>query len=572
MLFLAGFIPSKGALRDEIQGDSLPIRRAVELSTDGQKRVYIYNDLKGGDSLYRLAIREDSTYAPAYFAISQLFSAQRGSTDSVALYAKKAYELDTLNKWYSDGYAQALALSGKYVDARHLYEKAIEREPQNVNGYIMVAMLYRQTNEPHAALAVLDSAEMRTGKSSYISSFRRELLLATGQREEAIEEAIEMTIIEPQELQNRLILAELYISTKQDSLALKEYHEALKIDSTSTIVIGSIAQFHVERSNFPAYFAAVKLLFRSEQESLDNKVALFNRITSDRNFYSKNFYSINELATQLYLSYPTEQSVVELFAKHLIASGSLDAALELYKKHAAQSPPNYDYYSQIIDIESYRQRADSVELYSKRAIELFPDRHELRLAQANFYSYTQRYNDAIKEYREVLSFEMSDSLKSSIWGSIGDNYHQLHLLEEPGSRKAKKIMNQAYSAYDKALELDRENALVLNNYAYFLSLEQRDLGTALDMSGRAIALVEGNPTYLDTYAWILFELERYEEAKKIMRQVIALDTSNSADIQFHYAEILAALGEEFMAEVYYDKALKLGFDADIIQQRKEKLK
>ena len=115
--------------------------------------------------------------------------------------------------------------------------------------------------------------------------------------------------------------------------------------------------------------------------------------------------------------------------------------------------------------------------------------------------------------------------------------------------------------------------MVLNNYAYFLSLEGRDLERALAMAGRAIVLEENNPTYLDTYAWVLYRLGRYDEAKKTMQQALSLDRSQSPDLQLHYGDILAALGEKFMAEVYCKKALEGGYDdPDAIVERFRRLK
>ncbi len=574
MLFLVGFIPSKGAsyvFSQPQEVDSLPITPAVEWATDGLKQLHIYKDHAAADSLFRLSIAADSLYAPAYYAVAQAFASGRGAIDSVLLYAARAYELDSLNKWYSDLYAQSLAVRGHYSRARRLYSQAIEREPQNAQNYVMVAMLYSQTGEQQKAIEVLDSAQMRAGNSSYLSSLKRELLLASGQRDKAIAEVEALVEMDPSDRENYMILSDLYISTKQDSLAQLSLERALAVDSTSLEVLQSLAQFHADRGNMLPYFAALKRLFASDEMETESKIAQFNRLTSDITFYQRNFYSISELAMLLYSRSPTDQRIVQLMAQHQIVSGSLDKALELYKKHAAEDlPPVYDYYTAIIDIESYRQRPDSVELYASRAIELFPNRHELRLSLANLYSYTKRYDMALESYKRLEPELPSDSLRGIVLGNMGDLYHQMSLGAKPS--KAKSLMRKAYKAYDRSLAIYPANAMVLNNYAYFLSLEQRELARALEMSGRATALVEGSSTYLDTYAWILYELGRYAEAKRTMRQVIALDTTQSAEIQFHYAEILAALGEDFMAEVYYDKAAKLGYDESVIKQRRAKLK
>ena len=89
------------------------------------------------------------------------------------------------------------------------------------------------------------------------------------------------------------------------------------------------------------------------------------------------------------------------------------------------------------------------------------------------------------------------------------------------------------------------------------------------MSTRAVELTDNNPTYLDTHAWVLFRLGRLEEARRTMQQAIALDSRNSAELALHYGDILHALGQRFMAETYWRKALERGYDAAAIARRLE---
>ena len=110
---------------------------------------------------------------------------------------------------------------------------------------------------------------------------------------------------------------------------------------------------------------------------------------------------------------------------------------------------------------------------------------------------------------------------------------------------------------------------MLNNYAYFLSEDDRQLDKAMEMATRANFLSENNPTFLDTLAWILYRMGRYDEAKKYMQQAISLDRSPSAEIYIHYGDILYAMGEDFMAQTYWRKALEQGYDAGKIEKRLE---
>ena len=112
--------------------------------------------------------------------------------------------------------------------------------------------------------------------------------------------------------------------------------------------------------------------------------------------------------------------------------------------------------------------------------------------------------------------------------------------------------------------------MTLNNYAYFISEETDDaelLEKAMKMSAKAIYLEKGNSTYLDTFAWILYKLGRYEQARKHMRQALSLDRTESAELPLHYGDILFALNERFMAETYWKKALDMGADKEAIELR-----
>ena len=135
-----------------------------------------------------------------------------------------------------------------------------------------------------------------------------------------------------------------------------------------------------------------------------------------------------------------------------------------------------------------------------------------------------------------------------MWGAIGDLYHEM------GKDK------RAFKAYGKALGYNPENVLVLNNYAYYLSLLDKDLEFALQMSEKAVNIESNNASYVDTYAWILHRLGRNEEAKKAMIQALSLSAQRQPSLLIHYGDILWALGEKFMADTYWKKAVDLGYD------------
>jgi tetratricopeptide (TPR) repeat protein len=236
-------------------------------------------------------------------------------------------------------------------------------------------------------------------------------------------------------------------------------------------------------------------------------------------------------------------------------SGEVEEALALCKRLIDHKKPDIEEFTRVIEIENHLNRPDSVRHYTDLALALFPHNTDLLHMRGALALQHNDYENAIVLYNEALKHADNDTLRSSLWGAIGDVEHQ------------RNEMKRCYKAYDKALRYHADNAMVLNNYAYFLSLDNRDLERALTMITRALALAERNATYLDTMAWVLYRLGRYAEAKKYMQQALSLDRANSADLALHYGDILHALGEEFMAKTYWRKALERGADKEDIEKR-----
>ncbi len=563
-----------GAEGPEAFADSL---RSVWYYTEGVKRQVISSDSVQARELFREAIRRDSTFAPAYFALA--LHRLAATPDEVVALARRARDLDTANIWYERYYGQSLLMASRYSEALPVYRQLVTRDPKDPDNYRLLAALYEQAGNPYMALTTLDSAELRFGRIPLLGAMKRRLLISTNQIDKAIEEARALVDEAPYDQEHRTVLASLYGVAKQDSLARAEYEAALKIDSTDVATLMSLSDYYNDRSDYRSLLEVSQRLFRIDEFPLATKISRFNIYTADRQFYREFYPQINALALTLAIRYPQDPRVVELYAQHLLASGEIEHALEHYKLHLNDTPVQQNYYRQIIDIESYLQRADSVDRYVTEALRRFPGSADFHIARGNIDTYAERYEEAARKYREALRYADTDSLRSFVWGLVGDSYHQRaeqvlgRTLEqqEAASAKERKAMRRwmraCYDAYEHSLRYNAENALVLNNYAYFLSLAGERLDEALRMAELAVRLSGSNPTYLDTQAWVLYRSGRYAEAKKIMQQAIALDGRESAELLVHYGDILLALDEKFLAETFWRKALEKGYDADQIERR-----
>ena len=126
---------------------------------------------------------------------------------------------------------------------------------------------------------------------------------------------------------------------------------------------------------------------------------------------------------------------------------------------------------------------------------------------------------------------------------------------------------EAYKLFDKALEQDPENYLILNNYAYYLSVEGKDLDKAERMSGKVVERFPDNSTYLDTHAWVLFKKGEYTLAKFYMESALKNGGEDNPTLLEHYGDILFMLKKLDEAKAYWEKAKNFGGDSEVLLRK-----
>ncbi len=544
-LFCCGFVPQHKATRQ-----ATPQRSISELYSEAIKAITIHKDTLNAIVAIEAIFQRDSNYAPALNLLSRLTRVPQNA----AKYAEKAYLADTTNRYYLEDYGAALVRGGEYDKAVGIFQKMVVKstEPDH---YRILAILLDNSRKTTEALAVLDTAEVRFGRIPQLGRMRQYYLLKTGQTLAAEADAQKAVEEAPYLAENHISLAEIYAATRRDSLALVSFQRAIAIDSLAAEPWLALGGYHQKRGNKVAYLTILERIFTNESLPLQGKIEEWKSLANNLNDYRKFYPQYDALIKRLYIRNPESKEVATLYAQHLILSGKVEEALRLCKQLIDYKKPNIEEFTRVIEIENHLNRPDSVRHYTDLALALFPHNTDLLHMRGSLALQRKEYDDAIALYNEALKHADNDTLRSSLWGAIGDVEHQ------------RKEMKRCFKAYDKALRFFADNAMVLNNYAYFLSLDGRDLERALTMISRALALSQNNATYLDTMAWVLYKLGRYDEAKKYMQQALSLDRQQSAELALHYGDILHALGEEFMAKTYWRKALERGADKEEIERR-----
>lgn len=521
---------------------------------EGIKSNVLEGDSARAKAWFKKVLEIDSTHSPSLYELASLTALDQ--PEEALQYSLKANAIDTTNTWYKMQLGRLLIATQHYDSALTLYDQLIRMNPNDPDNYRLKALLYDQLGQPEKALEVLETAENRFGIIELLASHKVQLLLNTQQFDRAMAEARMLVETFPYNEDNYVVLAELYAMMNMNNLAQENYDKALSINPNSMRALASLNDFYKRQNDNVRFLETASKLFRLKEFPLETKLKFYEELFQNPSFVRNNFIQMGELVRTLAITYPEDLRTLELYAKYLIAGGSIEQALQLYKSHVTDSIPQKQIFNDIIGMEAYLKRADSVDKYTTIALERFPEDAELRLQKASVTAYMlEKPQEAIPLFEVALKYAKTDSLRSVIYGAIGDNYHTLG-----DDRKC-------FKAYDKGMKLDTTNVSIYNNYSYFLSLRNERLDKALEWAQKAVRLDPNNPTFLDTYAWVLYQLGRYEEARIPMRQAISLDSDNNKELYVHYGDILYKLGDRFMASYYWKKALENGYDAQEIENR-----
>jgi tetratricopeptide (TPR) repeat protein len=496
------------------------------------------------------ALALDPDHAPSLFQMAGALTAA-GEAARALPFSTRAVEIDPGNSWYRMQQGRLLVGLERYGEALELFEGSVAAggtfDPDN---YQMLAILYYRNGRTDDALATLDSAAVRMGPTPGIVEMKRGLLIEADRIDEAVAVTEAYVAAAPYDEENRLALAQIYAYQRRDSLQGETLKQVVEINPDNAEALGALADLYMSRGQSALYMATLRQLFTLPGVALETKIDRFETLALNTAFYRNHYFEMGQLALALMAAYPGDPRVVELYADHAARGGEPEAALTAVKNRLARPDPTLGLYMKAIEIEAMMGRSDSVALWSDRALAIYPGEIRIYLLRSSALQYMERPREAQKTLARALKVATTDSLRSEIHGAIGTLWH-----EEGNLRKT-------FAAYEKALQCSSENALVLNNYAYFLALEERELDRARGMAQRAVGLSENNPSYLDTYAWVLYKQGDYAEARRVMQQALPLDREQSAELMIHYGDILWALGEGFMASVYWKRARKAGWEPD----------
>ncbi|TFH65609.1 MAG: tetratricopeptide repeat protein [Candidatus Zixiibacteriota bacterium] len=186
-----------------------------------------------------------------------------------------------------------------------------------------------------------------------------------------------------------------------------------------------------------------------------------------------------------------------------------------------------------------------------------PDKSIGLLEQALTHVTADRDNVQFYLAQLLAGKQMSDSslvLLKQIIAEGGDTIRALFLIGVQYERDGN--FAKTVETFELLLSIDSTNAQALNYLGYTLADKNVRLDESLQMIEKAIAADTANGAYLDSYAWVLYRLGRYDDALTQITKALTL-IKDDATVLEHLGDIQMALGNADEARNAWQAALRV---------------
>lgn len=487
------------------------------------------------------------------FELSALYQQGNRNVEALSM-IKQAANLQPDNKWYQIRLAKMSLQNSDYKTFIEIYDKLLEKDPENLEyleDYIGALLTFGEYDK---VIEKLDIIEKMLGKNEQIFLQKIQIYSDQGKKDKLIAELENLVEFMPDNTRYRAMLAEAYRKAKRDKDAYLQYMKIKELDPEDKYINVSLMDYYLNVSNKDKAFEEFLAAINNPNLEYDTKVQLCKLFMSK--YHTISGYEIATIGTTFINAYPEKSAGYNLVGTLYYMQKDYLKAKEFYVNAVKYGDTEYATLAQLAMcygiLEDYKGTIE----YTNRAIALYPDQPYLYQLNAVGHLMLNDYENALMTLEKGRRFVADQSLMLTFDTNIADCYYKL------------KNKEKLYETYNKILAYDPDNVYVLNNYAYYLSLDNKDLERALEMSAKTIKAEPKNATYLDTYAWILYKLGRYEEAKKYMEKVFKYDKKPQGVNYEHLGDILFKLGDTKNAVKNWKKAKKAGGEVSEFLEQK----
>ena len=498
----------------------------------------------------------DSTNANVLSEIGSFYNVLQEESKALA-YISKAVKLDPDNYYYNMVLASLYKNVDQKEEAIDIYKRLIEMHPQKTDLYMALAEAYNDNGDLEKAIEALDELEKNVGIRESITLNKFRLYSMLSKKEEAFDEIKSIINKNPDNLNYIILLGDVYMQDNQLDRSLEQYEKVKAVDPELPALVISMVNYYEKSGNSELAQEEIRNALISPLFEVEMKMQLLTRYISLLQASKTDTKIANPLFETLFEQHPHNYQLNFLYGNVLMLQENEDEAMKQFQIYAEAEPDNPAGWEQMLRI-ALPDSLDQVVTITEQALKHIPDAYQFYFYLGGAKYQQKKYQEALDVYEKGLKTmnEENPLIKSDFYAQIGDlNYHL-------GNHEI------AFENYEKALKLNPQNLGVLNNYSYFLSIENKDLDKAERMSEITVKAEPTNATFLDTYGWVLFKQGAYTASKIYIENAVKYSEDDpSSEVLEHYGDILYKTDEPDKALEQWNNAKKLGSDSKTLDKK-----
>lgn len=511
------------------------------------------NYSKAGESFNKI-LTIDPNNAAVHYEIANLNYRQNKLQEAEAS-IKKSVALDADNLWYWKLLAELYKRKGDMDGLVTVFTQMIRLSPDNDAYYFDKSNAYLLMGKTEEALKGYELLEQKFGPSKALTQARQRVTLGTGTA--ATKQEVDKILAEGQDdVKGLLEMSESLMEKGQHQTALPLLLKAKSVAPADYEVDLALADYYRNAKNSAAAGQALRAAFANSEMPAERKIKIVMMLAGGAARNKARIQEAAELAKIMVEVNPSDPKAQALYGDVLYQQGNLPGALEQYQAVLKNTEDLYVVWEQVLNIQTSLGLYKEAVKTGDAALGIYPN-------QAIIYYYT-----AFALHRDNQNAAALGNIKTALQLD-GDNKDlQALILGLQGEILIdEQKFSEANTAFDKAVALAPTNYLLLNNYAFYLALRNQHLAKAEALIAKAAAAMPGNPSVADTYALVLFKLEKYDQAKVWVEQALQNNGVKNGLYLEHYGDILFLKGEKDLALIQWQKAKEAGNDAGLLNRK-----
>lgn len=473
-----------------------------------------------------------------------------GVHEQALFYAKACASEEPTNEWYQLCLIESYRSLKQYKQSAKLLEGLVKNFPSKMEFKEDLAIEYQRLGLLDKSLKIYDELERTIGVNEELSLRKSKLFSSLGKMKEAETELIRLSQSNSTETRYYSHLADFYIEQHNMEKAKSMYDRILAIDPGNPIVNLALHDYYSSQGKTEVAFDHLKKAFLNPDLDVFTKASITASIFDNKMDLPYYREHAKELADILVMVHAESPEANTIYGDFMMREGKIKEASKYYWIACSKEKGNYSVWEKLINTDKKQSLSDSLERHSALAMDYFP-------GMPLFYYYNGFANISLKNFKKA-----AQSLKDGLEFVVDNKVLMIDFYKNLGDAYFfGGEFSKAYAAFEDVLKIDSDNSFTLNQYAYFLSLRGENLERAEKLARKANELELENPSYMDTYGWVLYQEKKYTEAEVWLGNAAKLARKNPNIIE-HYGDVLYQNGKRDEAIKNWEEAKRLGGNSE----------